>query len=210
MLSAPLQLRPGGPRPAHDDFSRPVIQDIDHILIDEQRIAARVRELGRQIAADLQREFVGHRGTSEPGVSIVPIMTGALVFTADLIRQLPFKLRMELLAVSSYPGKSVASKGVSLRSSLPSTLEGTHVLLVDDILDSGQTMHVVSGLIRERGAASLRTCVLLRKPGKAVVDFTPDYVGFDIPDAFVVGYGLDYDGHYRNLPNIAVVKGALA
>jgi hypoxanthine phosphoribosyltransferase len=187
-----------------------VIQDIDHILIDEQRIAARVQELGRQIASDLQRECTGRAGAGEPVVSIVPIMTGALVFTADLIRRLPFKLRMELLAVSSYPGKSVASKGVSLRSSLPTSLEGAHVLLVDDILDSGQTMHVVSGLIRERGAASLRTCVLLRKPGKALVDFKPDYVGFDIPDAFVVGYGLDYDGHYRNLPSIAVLKGPAA
>jgi len=98
------------------------------------------------------------------------------------------------------------SKGVALKSELPRELAGRHLIVIDDILDSGQTLDVLTSLIRERQPASLRTCVLLRKPGKAKVDVRVDYVGFDIPDEFVVGYGLDYDGLYRNYPAIGVLK----
>lgn len=129
-----------------------------------------------------------------------------MIFVADLVRQLPLKLSLELVGVSSYPGKSVESKGVSIQGELPQCLRGAHVLVVDDILDSGHTLDVVTKLIMKQEPASLRTCVLLRKPGKAKVAFTPDYVGFDIPDEFVVGYGLDYDGYYRNYPEIATLR----
>jgi len=115
-----------------------------------------------------------------------------------------------LVAVSSYPGTSLESKGAMLRSELPRNLAGKHVLIVDDILDSGQTLDVLSRLIAEQKPASLRLCVLLRKPGKAKVLVKPDYVGFDIPDEFVVGYGLDYDGFYRNLPQIATLRPEVA
>jgi hypoxanthine phosphoribosyltransferase len=183
-----------------------VQHDIASILIEKDRIAQRVHELGHRIAQDLYREGVTLDGISASRVVIIPVLTGSMVFVADLIRELPFKLRMEVVAVSSYPGKSVESKGVKLKGDLPSDLVHTHVILVDDIFDSGQTLDVLTHLIAAQKPASLRTCVLLRKPGKAKVKLTPDYVGFDIPDEFVVGYGLDYDGYYRNFPAVAVLK----
>ncbi len=182
-------------------------RDIASVLIDKGRIAARVRELGRDIAADIERllaEDPAHG--AEDRVVLIPILTGSMVFVADLIRELPLKLSLEVVGVSSYPGKSVESKGVSIRSELPRTLAGKHVLVLDDILDSGHTLDVVLRLVREQNPASVRSCVLLRKPGKASVGCRPDYVGFDIPDEFVVGYGLDYDGFYRNYPQIATLK----
>ncbi|HYF14982.1 MAG TPA: hypoxanthine phosphoribosyltransferase [Phycisphaerales bacterium] len=176
--------------------------DFARVLVDRDAIARRVHELGAQITADVQRVAPGE----EPRLVIVAVMTGAMLFVSDLIREMPLKLHIELVAVSSYPGKSVESKGVMLKSALPDSIPGSHVLLIDDILDSGQTLHTLIDLIRKRTPASLRTCVLLRKPGKCKLPVTPDYVGFDIPDEFVVGYGLDYDGYYRNHPAIAVLR----
>ena len=177
-------------------------RDIARVLITPERIRERVRELAAHIAADL--ESLGEDAAEH--VTIIPVMTGAIVFVSDLIRELPVKLRIEIIGVSSYPGKSMESKGVALKSELPRELAGRHLIVIDDILDSGQTLDVLTYLIRERQPASLRTCVLLRKPGKAKVDVRVDYVGFDIPDEFVVGYGLDYDGLYRNYPAIGVLK----
>lgn len=182
-------------------------RDIDRVLIDRLAITARVHEMGERIARDLQADIGGDGTQADHGkLVIIPILTGSLVFVADLIRQLPIKLSLELVGVSSYPGKSMESKGVSIRGDLPRNLRGKHVLVVDDILDSGHTLDVVTRLIGEQQPATLRTCVLLRKPGKARVGFMPDYVGFDIPDEFVVGYGLDYDGYYRNVPEIATLR----
>ncbi len=182
-------------------------RDIEKVLIDRDRIAARVRELGEAISRDVHALLAPDvaRGQDEHLV-IIPILTGAMIFVADLVRELPLKMCIELVGVSSYPGKSIESKGVSIRHELPRTLAGRHVLIVDDILDSGQTLEVVTRLVREQRPASVRTCVLLRKPGKARPDFNPDYLGFDIPDEFVVGYGLDYDGFYRNYPQVATLK----
>ncbi len=178
-------------------------RDLERVLIDRERIAARVGELGETIAADITRDCeLDHHDPDR--LVLIPILTGSLVFVADLIRHLPFKLKLELIGISSYPGKSVESKGASLRTELPPTLTGRHILVVDDILDSGHTLEVVTAIINEQKPASLRTCVLLRKPGKAA--FVPNYVGFDIPDEFVVGYGLDYDGRYRNYPEIATLR----
>ena len=143
-------------------------------------------------------------------VVLVSVLTGSIVFVADLIRQLPLKLSLGLVAVSSYPGTSMESKGAMMRSELPRDLAGKHVLVVDDILDSGQTLDVLGKLIWEQKPASLRMCVLLRKPGKAKVAVKVQYVGFDIPDEFVVGYGLDYDGFYRNYPEIATLRPEIA
>jgi hypoxanthine phosphoribosyltransferase len=190
-------------------------RDLEKILIPRSDIAARVRELGARVAADLQVDLErdharGIKGVNghlpEERIILIPILTGSIVFVADLIREMPLKLSIEVVGVSSYPGKSMESKGVSIRHELPKGLEGKHVIIVDDILDSGQTLDVVTRLVREQRPSTVRTCVLLRKPGKARVDFKPDYVGFDIPDEFVVGYGLDYDGFYRNYPEIATLK----
>jgi len=178
-----------------------MLRDIERVLIDREAIDRRVRALGGAIVRDLEGD-----GASEAELVIVPILTGSVIFVADLIRHLPLKLRLEVAGVTSYPGTSMESKGASMRHDLPRTLGGKHVLVVDDILDSGQTLDLVSRLIREQKPASLRTCVLLRKPGKAKVPFEPEYVGFDIPDEFVVGYGLDYDGYYRNYPEIATLR----
>lgn len=163
--------------------------------------------MGGQIAQDIRRDV--QREPGPPGeVVLIPILTGAIVFAADLIREMPLKLSLRVVAVSSYPGRSMASKGASLRGDLPSDLHRRHVLIVDDILDSGQTLGTVRDLIAEQSPASLRICVLLRKAvPRRTIEVQPDYVGFDIPDEFVVGYGLDYDGYYRNHPEIAVLEG---
>ena len=186
-------------------------RDIEQVLIPRSRIAARVREMGEQIARDLHADLANDPPSpdgrpAEERVVLIPILTGSIVFVADLIREMPLKLSIEVVGVSSYPGKSMESKGVSIRHELPKGLAGKHVIIVDDILDSGQTLDVVSRLVKEQGPSTVRTCVLLRKPGKAKVNFRADYVGFDIPDEFVVGYGLDYDGFYRNYPEIATLK----
>jgi len=186
-----------------------MFRDIERVLIDQGVIAARVRALGQEIAEDLARDQRRRRenGTDPGRVVLVPVLTGAMVFGADLIRQMPLKMSIDVVAVSSYPGRSVASKGASIRGELPQNLGGTHVLVVDDILDSGQTLAVVRSLICEQEPASIRLCVLLekKKPGEPSL-VKPEYVGFEIPDEFVVGYGLDYNGFYRNYPDIAVLK----
>lgn len=186
---------------------------LERILIDRQAIADRVAQLGKAIGEDFAQRL--HAEGLDPQdadrVVIVPIMSGAMVFTADLIRHIPLKLRLELLAVSSYPGTSTRSKGAALASELRADLTGKHVLIVDDILDSGRTLRLVRDLLHERGAASIRAAVLLDKQGVERVEPPEghefaEYVGFAIPDAFVVGYGLDYDGCYRNLPDIGVLR----
>lgn len=180
----------------HPDFQG----DIERILIDRTRIATRVAEMGTQIASDLELT------TGADRLVVVPVLTGALVFTADLVRTMPMRLRLELIEASSYPGKATQSQGVTLGSGPIDSLAGAHVLIVDDIFDSGRTLAAVRDLVAATNPASVRTAVLLRKEVERAVDMTPDYVGFDVPDAFVVGYGLDYDGWYRNLPNIAVLR----
>ncbi|MFM9996247.1 MAG: hypoxanthine phosphoribosyltransferase [Phycisphaerales bacterium] len=174
---------------------------VERVLIDRDRIAARVRELGAQIVADLSRD-------AAPGeqVVLVPILTGSIVFVADLIRQMPLPLSLGVVAVSSYPGAATASQGAGIRGDVPTDLGGKHVLIVDDILDSGRTLGLMRRLIEAQRPKTLRICVLLSKPESSRKEpVKVEYVGFDIPDAFVVGYGLDFDGFYRNLPEIGVL-----
>jgi hypoxanthine phosphoribosyltransferase len=170
--------------------------DIDRIIIRRDRIAARVREMAGEIGA-LYRD-------SEQGPMIVAVLSGAIIFVADLIRHLPMKMKIGLITVSSYHGTE--SKPAKILQSAHVHVLGRDVLVVDDILDTGQTLRLVLAEIAQRGPASLRTCVLLRKPDRAPADLKPDWVGFDIEDVFVVGYGLDYRGNYRNFPDIAVLK----
>ncbi|MBN4060395.1 hypoxanthine phosphoribosyltransferase, partial [Planctomycetaceae bacterium AH-315-I19] len=152
--------------------------------------------MGRALSKDLVSDLLdeGEDAVSHSGrIVMVPVLTGALVFTADLIREMPLKLSMDMVSVSSYPGTTTESKGAALKGAIPKDLDGKHVVVIDDILDSGRTMKLVTDVISEQSPASVRSCVLLNKPSRRVVDYTADYVGFDIPDAFVVGYGLDYD-----------------
>ena len=175
--------------------------DIDRILIPQDRIAARVREL----AAQITRDHVP-AGDGEGEITIVPILTGAMIFCGDLIRHIPMQLQIGLLTVSSYPGTSIRTQGSTVISQQLGDLTGRHVLLVDDILDSGGTIRLVSKLLREKGAETVRVCVLLHKDRPESRDIPADYVGFEIPDEFVVGYGLDFNNYYRNLPDIVTLK----
>jgi len=167
------------------------------ILIPADRIRHRVEELGRQIAADYR----------DKPVTIIGVLTGSLIFLSDLVRQLELPLRIGLIQASSYRGAVTAPGELHIQPELAPDVRGRHVLLLDDILDTGRTLSHLCGHFRELGAASLRVAVLLRKEGRQQVPFEPDYCGFEIPNAFVVGYGLDYNDEYRNLPYIAVLPG---
>ncbi len=172
--------------------------DIDQVLLSADAIAARVAELGAEVGRDL--------AGADGQLVIVPVMTGGFIIVADLVRHLPQRrVRIEVVTVSSYGGTNTTSRGAQLLGALPPTLVGKHVLVVDDILDTGGTLRLLQEEILRRGAASSRSCVLLRKPTEGAARTKCDYVGFDIPDEFVVGYGLDYDGLYRNLPYVGTL-----
>src|SRR5262245_1448866 len=166
------------------------------ILIPAERIRQRVGE----IAADVARTYAG-----QP-VTIVGVLTGCLIFLADLIRHLDLKLRVALIQASSYRGEATTPGELHVAPELLPDLRGRHILLLDDILDTGQTLAHLVVHLRTLDPASLRVAVLLRKIGRQRVPFEPDFCGFEIPDAFVVGYGLDYNDEYRNLPDIAILK----
>ncbi len=187
-------------------------RDLAKVLVSRDQIAKRVAALGQKLALDLEAALAKDGATDNDGrIVLIPIMTGALVFAADLIRQMPLKLSLRLVAVSSYPGSSVTSKGAKLASELPPDLAGKHVIVIDDILDSGQTLGLVRELIEAQKPASVRLCVLLRKPDSVRKrEVHAEYIGFEIPDEFVVGYGLDYDGYYRNIPDIATLNPSVA
>jgi hypoxanthine phosphoribosyltransferase len=176
--------------------------DIDRVLISQQQIAERVAQLARLITEDHTTPKLDRPAQ----VTIVPVLTGAMIFCSDLIRHIPIAMRIGVVSVSSYPGQSVTSQGAQVVAQQLGDLHGRRVVLVDDILDSGQTIRLVQSVLRQQGAASVKTCVLLRKNRPATRDVEIDYVGFDIPDEFVVGYGLDFDNYYRNLPNIVTLK----
>jgi len=174
--------------------------DIEQVLLGRDRIAARIVELGDAITQDLEAL------DEEAEIVLVAIMSGAVIFLADLIRQLPQKLRIEVVTVTSYPGKSTESRGPQIHGELAAQYDGRHVVIVDDILDSGGTLKLMRAEIQRRNPLTLRSCVLLRKQRPSAMAVPCEYVGFDIPDVFVVGYGLDYDNYYRNLPDIGCLK----
>ena len=179
--------------------------DIDRVLIDRAQIAGRLDDLAEQISEQLNRE--AEAGQAE--VTLVPILTGSIIFVSDLIRRLPLRMQIRLISVTSYPGRSTHSRGASVEAALtklPESLEGHHVLIIDDILDSGTTLRLVREILQAKNPDSLRSCVLLRKDRPEAHGTDVDYVAFDIPDEFVVGYGLDYDDYYRNLPDIVTLR----
>jgi len=187
-------------------YALSVLGDIDRILIDRGRIAQRIREMGEQIRHDYDPVLRDDRGS---GIVLVPVLTGSIIFVADLMRELPHKVRINVIGASSYPGKATSSAGtvrLALAGDLPADLSGRHVLIIDDILDSGRTVRTIREEIGRRRPASVKACVLLRKTIPAALATPCEYVGFDIPDEFVVGYGLDYDDYYRNLPDIGTLK----
>ena len=139
----------------------------------------------------------------------MPVLSGSIIFLADLIRELPLKMKIALVQLSAYPGRAVQAREPQTVIAFSGEVEGRHVLVVDDILDTGRTLRRVQEMIRKRRPASLRTAVLLRKPSKASPDVRADFVGFDIEDEFVVGYGLDFGDHYRNFPHVGVLRSEL-
>ncbi len=165
------------------------------VLLPAEQIQRRVAELAGQIA----RDYHGRP------VTIIGVLTGCLMFLADLVRHLDLPLRIGLVQASSYRGAVTTPGELRVQPELLPDLRGRDVLLLDDILDTGHTLANLHRHLCGLGSASVRTAVLLRKRGRQEVPFEPDYCGFDIPDAFVVGYGLDYNDEYRHLPYIAIV-----
>jgi hypoxanthine phosphoribosyltransferase len=167
------------------------------MLIPAERIQQRVAEMARQIQADYH---------GKP-VTIIGVLTGCLMFLADLVRHLDFPLRIGFIQASSYRGAVTEPGKLHVQPELLPDIRGRHVLLLDDILDTGQTLSYLVPYLRSLGPASVRVAVLLRKQGRQQVAFEPDFHGFDIPDAFVIGYGLDFNDEYRHLPHVAVLPG---
>ena len=166
-------------------------------LIAEQDIQARIRSL----AAEIERGY-----PAGEGIHLVAILKGGFMFMADLVRAMSERVTMDFMAVSSY-GKGTTSSGqVRVLKDLDSNVEGRNIILVEDIVDTGLTLHYLQALLRARKPKSLRTACLLSKPSRRKVGVEVDYVGFTIDDHFVVGYGLDYAEKYRNLPHIAVLE----
>ena len=171
--------------------------DLERVLFREDEIAARLDQLAVQITEDYQGK----------DLSVLAILNGSLIFMADLLRRIPLPLHLDCLRVKSYFGGTVTTGRVEFDHAALPPIQGRHVLLLDDILDSGNTLAAIIQTIRlETGPLSLKSCVLLRKIKKRDVSIEADYVGFDIRDEFVVGYGLDYQERYRNLPLIGVLK----
>lgn len=170
--------------------------DLQEILLDEETIRRRVVALGEKIDA--------HYADQE--ILLITLLDGAIVFTADLIRNLRRPLRLDCIRVSSYGDSAAPESAPRILDHLRAEVEDRHVLLVDDILDTGNTLSRVHEEIFSRKPASVRSCVLLDKAERRVTPFQANWVGFPIPDHFVVGYGLDYAGQYRQLPHVAILK----
>lgn len=182
---------------------------IDRVLLHRDQIALRVADLGAQVTADLAAEARALQAAGQaPGpLVLVPVLTGALIFVSDLIRHVPVTMSIRPVTLSSYPGAATTSQGVTVQHGLPTDLKGARVLIVDDILDSGRTLGLLRRVIEAQQPQSVRLAVLLNKrkvEGRAE-EVGVEYAGFDIADEFVVGYGLDYDGRYRNLPDIVTL-----
>ncbi|MFN3651664.1 MAG: hypoxanthine phosphoribosyltransferase [Armatimonadota bacterium] len=173
-------------------------EDVREVLISEEAIAARVHELGEQIS----RDYAGRT------LHLVVVLRGAAVFAADLLRALRIPASIDFIAISSYGAETRSSGVVRLLKDLEDGVEGRHVLVVEDIIDTGLTINYLTSLLRNRGVASIEVCALLDKPLARKVEVQARYVGFSIPEAFVVGYGLDYAQLYRGLPYIGVLHSA--
>lgn len=177
-------------------IERPLDDDVEAVLISAEEIAARVRALGEQISADYQ---------GKP-LLLVGILKGAVMFLVDLVRAIRLPLELDFMAISSYGASTRSSGVVRILKDLDQPLDGKHVLVVEDIIDTGLTLRYILENLGTRNPASLKVCGLLLKEKDRALSVPVDYVGFRIPDRFVVGYGLDYAEHYRNLPYVGVLR----
>ncbi len=172
------------------------METITKQLFSQQEIAEKVKEMGAQITKDYQGK--------EP--YMVCILKGSIVFFADLIREINLPVRVDTMVVSSYGASTISSGNVKIKKDLAEDIAGKDVIVVEDIIDSGHTLFALTRLLKERKPNSLKVVTFLDKPSRRKVEFQGDYTGFEIPDEFVVGYGLDYDQKYRNLPYVGVLS----
>ncbi len=172
-----------------------MISDIERILFTGNEISERVKRL----AKDIKREY------ADKNPLILCILKGSIIFTADLIREFDFPCTIEFLRASSY-GESSVSGELSIKDEMDFSVSGRHVLVAEDILDTGKTLNHIMNIISAKSPKSLKLCTLLDKPSRRTININADYIGFEIPNEFVVGYGLDYAEKYRNLPYIGVLK----
>ena len=170
--------------------------DIKEVLVSKEALAARIEELGEQISADYAGE----------SILMVGVLRGAVIFMADLARAISRPVTIDFIAVSSYGASTHSSGVVRIIKDLDEDVTGRHLLIVEDIIDSGLTLKYLYDNLKSRNPASVRICTLLNKPSRRKVDVPVDYNGFTIPDEFVVGYGLDFAEKYRNLPFVGVLK----
>lgn len=177
-------------------MTNPLKNNIQEVLITKEEIHARIKELAAQITQD----YAGK------DLLVICVLKGALPFMADLIREIQLPLTIDFMAVSSYGDATSSSGAVMILKDLETNIHGRHVLIVEDIIDSGLTLNYLIENLQARKPASLKICTLLDKPDRRQVDIKVDYKGFQIPDAFVVGYGLDFAEQYRNLPDICILK----
>lgn len=173
-----------------------LLQNVDRVLISQEELQKRVRELGAQISADYR----------DLNPLLLCVLKGGFLFLADLSRALTIRHGVDFMAISSYGNSTVSSGVVRILKDLDTDISGRHVLIVEDIIDTGNTLAYLLENLRVRQPASLRICALLTKPARRQVPLHIDYVGFEIPDEFVIGYGLDFAEDYRNLPFIGVLK----
>jgi len=176
--------------------SATIHDDVEEVLLTDERIQARVAELGAQLATD----YAGRDPV------LVSVLKGSIVFLADLVRQMEIPLSIDLMEVSSYGASTESSGQVRILKDLSMAIDGRDVIVVEDIIDTGLTLNYLLRYLHDKGPASIRICCLLDKPARRLADITIDYRGFTIPDRFVIGYGLDYDERYRNLPYIGVLR----
>jgi hypoxanthine phosphoribosyltransferase len=170
--------------------------DVEEVLLTDTQIASRVAELGVQLA----RDYDGRDPV------LVSVLKGSIIFLADLVRAMEIPLSVDLMEVSSYGASTETSGQVRILKDLSRPIEGRHVVVVEDIIDTGLTLNYLLRYLRDKGPASLGICCLLDKPARRLAPIEIDYRGFTIPDRFVIGYGLDYDERYRNLPYIGVLR----
>jgi hypoxanthine phosphoribosyltransferase len=172
------------------------LNDIKEVLYDEGQIRAKVKELGET----LSRDFDGRNPL------VICVLKGAFIFMSDLVKEMPIKLEIDFMAVSSYGASTKSSGVVKIIKDLDASVEGRDVLIVEDIIDSGLTLSYLIDVLERRNAKSVTVATLFDKPARRSVDLEADYTGFSLPDEFVVGYGLDYAEKYRNLPFIGILK----
>ena len=171
-------------------------KELGEILVTAEQIQQRTKELGKEISQVYQGEEI----------YVISIINGAIIFTSDLVRTISNPVWLDCIRVSSYFNSTTSEQEPRVIDDFRVDLAGRHVLIIDDILDTGKTISMVTGFIRKMAPASLRSCMFLEKKGTRAVPYTADFIGFTIPNKFVVGYGLDFAGRYRNLPVIGVLK----